>query len=52
MYLGGDDFRFQEYDPDAYDTFIDWRQSVIDWILSLNTSPESSLDKYLDSVPR
>jgi 2',3'-cyclic-nucleotide 2'-phosphodiesterase (5'-nucleotidase family) len=52
MYLGGDDFRFQEYDPDAYDTFIDWRQPVIDWILSLNTSPESSLDKYLDSVPR
>jgi 5'-nucleotidase/UDP-sugar diphosphatase len=52
MYAGGDNFRLQEYDPDAYNTAIDWRQPVIDWILSLNTSPEDPLDKYLDTAPR
>jgi len=52
MYAGGDGFKFQEWDPDAYDTTIDWRQPVIDWILSLNTSPKNPLDGYLDTEPR
>jgi 5'-nucleotidase/UDP-sugar diphosphatase len=52
MYAGGDDFRFKSQDPDAYNTAIDWRQPLIDWIGSLNTSPDNPLDAYLDTVPR
>jgi len=52
MYAGGDDFIFNDQDPDAYNTAIDWRQPVIDWITSLNTSPDNPLDGYLDNVPR
>jgi len=52
MYAGGDDFRLKEYDPHAYNTAIDWRQPVIDWIASLNTSPQHPLDAYLDTAPR
>ncbi len=49
MYAGGNGFRFQEYDPDAYHTGIDWRQPVMDWIADLNTSPDDPLENYLDS---
>jgi len=52
MYAGGDDFKLKVYDPDAYDTAIDWRQPVIDWIMSLDTSPEDPLDEHLDPVAR
>ncbi len=52
MYAGGDEFKFSEYDPDAYNTAINWRQPVIDWILSLDTSPDNPLDAYLDSESR
>ena len=49
MYAGGNGFRFQDYDPEAYHTGIDWRQPVIDWIAELNTSPDDPLENYLDS---
>ncbi len=52
MYAGGDSFKFQEQDPGAYNTSIDWRQPVIDWIISLDTSPENPLDNYLDKENR
>jgi 2',3'-cyclic-nucleotide 2'-phosphodiesterase (5'-nucleotidase family) len=52
MYAGGDGFVFQEQDPDAYNTSIDWRQPVIDWIVALKTSPEDPLDNYLDPENR
>ncbi|MBN1580972.1 MAG: 5'-nucleotidase C-terminal domain-containing protein, partial [Anaerolineae bacterium] len=52
MYAGGDGFKFGEYDPDAYNTAIDWRQPVIDWILSLETTAERPLDGLLDTEPR
>ncbi len=52
MYAGGDGFRLQEYDPGAYNTAIDWRQPVIDWIRSLNTSPQNPLNDYLDPAAR
>jgi 2',3'-cyclic-nucleotide 2'-phosphodiesterase (5'-nucleotidase family) len=52
MYAGGDGFRFKAQDPDAYNTAIDWRQPVIDWITSLHTSPDDPLDAYLDTAPR
>lgn len=52
MYAGGDGFKFKAQDPDAYNTAIDWRQPVIDWIISLNTSSDNPLDAYLDTAPR
>jgi 2',3'-cyclic-nucleotide 2'-phosphodiesterase (5'-nucleotidase family) len=52
MYAGGDDFMFKEQDPDAYNTGIDWRQPVIDWISAQNTSSDSPLDSHLDGSPR
>ncbi|MBN1259255.1 MAG: bifunctional metallophosphatase/5'-nucleotidase [Anaerolineae bacterium] len=52
MYYGGDGYRFQDYDPDAYHTSIDWRQPVIDWIMALETSSEYPIEAYLDPVAR
>jgi 5'-nucleotidase/UDP-sugar diphosphatase len=45
MYAGGDGFTMlAEADPEAYQTGIDWRQPVIDWILAQQSSPEAPLD--------
>jgi 2',3'-cyclic-nucleotide 2'-phosphodiesterase (5'-nucleotidase family) len=52
MYAGGDNFKFKAQNPDAYNTTIDWRQPVIDWITSLGTSPNDPLDAYLDTAAR
>jgi len=52
MYAGGDGYRFAEYDPDAYQTGIDWRQPVIEWISALNTTEADPLDNYLDDTRR
>jgi 5'-nucleotidase/UDP-sugar diphosphatase len=52
IYAGGDGFLFKEQDPDAYNTGIDWRQPVFDWIAARDTSPEDPLDRYLDNNPR
>jgi 2',3'-cyclic-nucleotide 2'-phosphodiesterase (5'-nucleotidase family) len=52
MYAGGDGYRFNEYDPDAYVTGIDWRQPVIDWISALGTTEADPLDNYVDATPR
>ena len=33
MYAGGDDYGLlAEFDPEGYDTSINWRQPVIDWL--------------------
>jgi len=48
MYGGGDGYRLKKYDPNAYNTGIDWRQPLIDWLVALNTSPEKPLDSYLE----
>ena len=51
MYAGGDDYTlFAHYDPDAYDTGIDWRQPVIDWILDQDSSPDRPLDEAIASL--
>ncbi len=52
MYAGGDGYRFAEYDPDAYQTGIDWRQPVIEWISALNTTEADPLGNYLDDTRR
>lgn len=45
MYAGGDNYKLlAKFDPQAYNTSIDWRQPIIDWIKSQNSSKEHPLD--------
>jgi len=46
------DMNFAAYDPDPYETSVNFRQPLIDWINSLNTSEGDPLNNYLDSQPR
>jgi 5'-nucleotidase / UDP-sugar diphosphatase len=46
------DYCFQYYDVDPYHTSLHYRQPVIDWITSLNTSAANPLDNYLDYTTR
>ena len=52
MYTGGDGYRFQEYDPEGYDTSIHWRQPVIDWIERQASSASMPLDSAIDELGR
>jgi hypothetical protein len=45
MYSGGDNYKlFAQADPDGYNSGIDWRQPVIDWIKAQNSSIDNPLD--------
>jgi len=46
------DYSFQIADPEPYSTSVHYRQPVIDWIESLNTSSAQPLDGFLDYEPR
>lgn len=46
------DYCFQYYDLSPYYTSFHYRQPVIDWIKSLDTSTENPLDNYLDHAAR
>ena len=51
MYAGGDNYGLlAQFDPNAYNTAIDWRQPVIDWILSLHSSQENPLDTAIQGL--
>ena len=51
MYAGGDNYdKLAEYDPDAYNTSIDWRQPVVDWIIAQNSTPEQPLDEAIEAL--
>jgi 2',3'-cyclic-nucleotide 2'-phosphodiesterase (5'-nucleotidase family) len=51
MYAGGDDYTLlAQLDPDAYNTAIDWRQPVIDWIVAQASSPEMPLDGAFEAL--
>ncbi len=52
MYSGGDGFPFKRQDPNGRDTKVNWRQPVLDWIVSQNSSPSAPIDDKLDPVPR
>jgi 2',3'-cyclic-nucleotide 2'-phosphodiesterase (5'-nucleotidase family) len=43
---------FTDYDSNPYTTNVNFRQPLIDWIKSLNTSQSDPLNNYLDSVGR
>jgi 2',3'-cyclic-nucleotide 2'-phosphodiesterase (5'-nucleotidase family) len=48
MYAGGDHYDLlAQADPNAYNTSIDWRQPVIDWIIAQNSTPEQPLDEKI-----
>ncbi|HAF29398.1 MAG TPA: hypothetical protein DCG75_10165 [Bacteroidales bacterium] len=46
------DNNFSEFDPEPMNTSVHFRQPLIDWIKSLNTSTSNPLNNYLDSKPR
>ena len=43
---------FSQYDPDPVNTSVHYRQPLIDWIISKNTSTQNPLNNYLDYTPR
>ncbi len=51
MYAGGDNYELlAQFDPHAYNTAIDWRQPVIDWILSQQSSEGQPLDPAIKAL--
>lgn len=51
MYAGGDEYAaLTVFDPDGYDTAINWRQPVIDWIMAQDSSPENPIDAAFDAL--
>jgi 2',3'-cyclic-nucleotide 2'-phosphodiesterase (5'-nucleotidase family) len=45
MYAGGDSFKFlAESDPEGYNTAIDWRQPVIDWLVTQQSTAANPID--------
>lgn len=43
---------FSLYDPIPEETSVNYRQPLIDWLISINTSPADPLNNYLDYTPR
>lgn len=51
MYAGGDDYALLAvYDPDGYNTAINWRQPVIDWIMAQDSSPAIPIDEAIAAL--
>ena len=43
---------FAQFDPTSEATGTNWRQPVVEWIRSLNTSSSNPIENYLDSTER
>ena len=52
MYFGGDEYLFGAQDPAGYDTGIQWRQPVIDWLRAHPTTPDAPLEGLLSPEQR
>jgi 2',3'-cyclic-nucleotide 2'-phosphodiesterase (5'-nucleotidase family) len=53
MYAGGDGYEMLvKADPYAYNTGIQWRQPLIDWIKAQNSSPDHPLDPAIAVLAR
>ena len=52
MYTGGDGFPLQKQDPNGYNTAINWRQPVIDWLIAQDSSASSPIDGKIDAESR
>ncbi len=46
------DILFNQYDTTPYNTSVHYRQPLIDWLKSINTSVSNPLDNYLDFTKR
>ena len=46
------DLNYQKYDPDPYDTSINYRQPLIDWLRSMKTTHKNPINAYLDGDAR
>ncbi|MEN8121174.1 MAG: bifunctional UDP-sugar hydrolase/5'-nucleotidase [Bacteroidota bacterium] len=51
-YLYSADPDFSKYDQEPNNTSVNYRQPLIDWIKSLNTTSQAPLNNYLDNIPR
>jgi len=47
-----DDNNFALYDSVPYNTSVNYRQPLIDWMISKNTSSQDPINNYLDYTPR
>jgi 2',3'-cyclic-nucleotide 2'-phosphodiesterase (5'-nucleotidase family) len=50
LYAGGDGYEIAKFDPEAYNTAINWRQPVIDWILAQESSTDNPLDGAIQAL--
>ncbi|MCB8968048.1 MAG: bifunctional metallophosphatase/5'-nucleotidase [Ardenticatenaceae bacterium] len=51
MYAGGDNYALlANLDPQAYNTAIDWRQPVIDWLLAQASSQQQPVDAAIAAL--
>lgn len=50
MYGGGDGYTIADFDPNGYNTAIDWRQPVIDWIEEQDSSSDNPLNSAIESI--
>ena len=51
MYAGGDSYEeLAEYDPNGVFTTIDWREPLVDWIKSQNSTREKPLDQAVKKL--
>jgi 2',3'-cyclic-nucleotide 2'-phosphodiesterase (5'-nucleotidase family) len=50
MYAGGDNYSFAKYNPRGYNTAIDWRQPVIDWIIAQDSSESAPIDTAINKL--
>jgi 5'-nucleotidase/UDP-sugar diphosphatase len=51
IYNGGDGYTLlAQSDPNGYDTAINWRQPVIDWIKAQNSTPANPLDDAIQAL--
>jgi 2',3'-cyclic-nucleotide 2'-phosphodiesterase (5'-nucleotidase family) len=46
------DLNFQKFDKDPYDTSLNYRQPLIDWLKSVNSTAENPINVYFDSLSR
>jgi hypothetical protein len=44
--------KMSTYDPEPYYTSVNYRQPLIDWLKSIETTAEDPVNNYLDSTPR
>jgi 2',3'-cyclic-nucleotide 2'-phosphodiesterase (5'-nucleotidase family) len=53
MYNGGDGYTLlAQSDPNGYNTAINWRQPVIDWIQAQHSTPANPLDEAIRGLTR